>query len=139
MHENHTSVVKCEDFAKSEITKLLQCGCTKKESSDNVYIASPLSAASNNGKNGVSLDLRYLNGFLGVLRFQYEDLRTFRDIFRLGDWFFKFDYKSGYHHLDTYPEHWKYLASCWGTGNSNRYFVFTVLSIWFGYGSFCFY
>ena len=29
-HENHRSAVKCEDFVKSEITKLLQCGCIKK-------------------------------------------------------------------------------------------------------------
>lgn len=29
--------------------------------------------------------------------------------------------------MDIYPDHWKYLAFCWGTGNSKRYFVFTVL------------
>ena len=108
-------------------------------SSDNVYTVSPLTVASNNGKNRLILDLRYLNDFLRVLRFQYEDLRTFRDILRLGDCFFKFDYKSGYHHVDIYPEHWKYLAFCWRTGNSKRYFVFTGRSIWFGYGSFCFF
>ena len=126
VHQNHRSAVKCEVFVKSEI-KLLQFGCIKEVSSDNVYIVSPLSVASNNGKNRLILDLRYLNGFLRVPRFQYEDLRTFRDIFRRGDWFFKFDYKSGYHHVDIYPEHWKYLAFCWGTGHSKRYFVFTVL------------
>ena len=83
-------------------------------SSDNVYIVNPSwSVASNNRKNRLILDLRYLNGFLRVLRFQYKDLRTLRDLFRLGDWFFKFDYKSGYHHVAIYPEHWKYLAFCW--------------------------
>ena len=102
MHENHGSAVKCENFVKSEITKLLQCDCIKEVSSHNVYIVSPLSVASNNRKNRLISDL---NGFLRVLRFQYEDLGTFRDIFRLGDWFFNFDYKSGYRHVDIYPEH----------------------------------
>ena len=127
LHKNHRSAVICEDFVKSEITNLLKSGCIKEVLSDNVYIVSPLSVASNNGKKRLILDLRYLNGFLRVQRFQYEDLRTFRDIFSQGDWFFKFDYKSGYHHVDIYPEHWKYLAFCWGTGQSKRYFVFTVL------------
>ena len=104
---------------------MLQCGRIKEVSSYNVYIKSPLSVASNNEKNRLILDLRYLNGL--VLRFQYEDLRPFSDLFRLGDWFFKFDYQSGYHHVDIYPEHWKYLAFCWGTGKSKQYFVFTVL------------
>ena len=131
MYENHGSASKCGHFVKSEITKLSQCGCIKEVSSDNVYIVSHLSVfeciASKNGTNRLILDLRYLNGFLRVLRFQYEDLRTCRDLFRLGDWFFKFDYKSGYHHVDIYPEHWKYLVFCWGTGKSKQYFVFTVL------------
>ena len=108
LHKNHRSAVICEDFMKSEITNLLKSGCIKEVLSDNVYIVSPLSVASNNGKKRLILDLRYLNGFLRVQRFQYEDLRTFRDIFSQGDWFFKFDYKSGYHHVDIYPEHWKY-------------------------------
>lgn len=63
MHENHRSAVKCVDFVKSEITKLLQCGCIKEVSSDNVYIVSPLRVVSNNGKNKLILDLRYLKWF----------------------------------------------------------------------------
>ena len=66
---------------KSEITNLLKSGCIKEVLSDNVYIVSPLSVASNNGKKRLILDLRYLNGFLRVQRFQYEDLRTFSEIF----------------------------------------------------------
>ena len=31
---------------------------------------------------------------------KYEDMRTFRDLFEKGDFFFKVDMKSGYHHLD---------------------------------------
>ena len=61
---------------------------------------SPLSVAANSGKKRLILDLHDLNGFVRVTRFQYEDLRTFRDIFSQGDQFFKSGYKSGYHHID---------------------------------------
>ena len=66
VHKNHRSAVICEDFVKSEITNLLQSGCIKEVLSDNAYIVSPLSVASNNGKKRLILDLRYLNGFLRV-------------------------------------------------------------------------
>ena len=125
--DNHRSALKCEEFVSSEIDKLLCCDCIKKVSSYKVHIVSPLSVASHNGKQRLILDLRYLNSFLRVPRFKYEDLRTFKDIFGPDDWFFKFDYKSGYHHIDIYPDHWKYLAFCWGEGSNKQYYVFTVL------------
>ena len=74
LHKNHRSAVICEDFVESEITNLLKSGCIKEVLS---YIVSPLSVASNNGKKRLILDLRYLNGFLRVQRFQYEDLRRY--------------------------------------------------------------
>ena len=42
--------------------------------------------------------------------------------------FFSFDLKSGYHHVDIFPEHRAFLAFSWdfGTGIA-RYFQFTVL------------
>ena len=42
--------------------------------------------------------------------------------------FFSFDLRSGYHHVDIFPEHRAFLAFSWdfGTGVA-RYFQFTVL------------
>ena len=132
--ENHRSAIQCEEFVCSEIDKLLCSGCIKEvgrprppHSSDLVHVVSPLSVASHNGKNRLILDLRYVNSFLRVQKFKYEDLRIFKEIFKLGDWFFKFDYKSGYHHVDIFPQHWQYLAFSWGKGTQRRLFVFTVL------------
>lgn len=127
MSENHKSAKRCEKFVVSEIEKLLCVGCIKEVSGDQVHVVSPLSVASNNGKNRLILDLRYVNSCLRVLKFKYEDLRIFKDIFRPGDWIFKFDYKSGYHHVDIFPPHWQYLAFSWGEGSDKRFFVFTVL------------
>ena len=50
-----------------------------------------------------------------------------RDIFSLGDWFFKFDYKSGYHHVDIFPSHQKFLGFSWIIQGQRRCFVFSVL------------
>ena len=42
---------------------------------------------------------------------------------------FKFDLKSGYHHIEIFPEHRKYLAFAWDFGTGKfRYFQFSVLS-----------
>ena len=43
------------------------------------------------------VDLHYVNLHLGSCKFKYEDKRTAADLFSLGDWFFKFGYKRGYH------------------------------------------
>ena len=40
---------------------------------------------------------------------------------------FSFDLKSGYHHIDIYPEYCKYLSFAWEFGSGSRYFSFQVL------------
>ena len=42
--------------------------------------------------------------------------------------FIKFDLKSGYHHLDIFPEHQPYLGFSWVTPDMDiKFFMFTVL------------
>ena len=53
-----------------------------------------------------------------------EDIRTIRDLYQPGDYSFKFDIKSGYHHVDILQ---KYLGFKWKIEGEWRYFVFTVL------------
>lgn len=43
------------------------------------------------------------------------------------DVFFFFDLKSGYHHVDIYEPHRKYLGFSWEVHETIRYYVFTVL------------
>ena len=40
---------------------------------------------------------------------------------------FKFDLKSGYHHVDVFGEHQTYLGFSWKINNILKFFVFTVL------------
>ena len=44
-------------------------------------------------------------------------------MFKKGDLLFKFDLKSGYHHVDIYEPHQKYLGFAWETEGKVNYFV----------------
>ena len=57
-------------------------------------------------------------------------------IFRTGDYVFTLDLKSGYHHVDIYQQHWKYLGFAWGVGSNLNYHVFGVLP--FGLATACY-
>ena len=50
--------------------------------------------------------------------------------------FFPWDLKSGYRHVDTYPDHQKYLDFSWLSNGTPRYFTFSVLP--FGLSTACF-
>lgn len=99
--ENHNSAWDEKQFVAEEIEELLLSGCIREVSLSETEVVSPLGVVTNSVKKRLILDLRYVNKFLRIPKFKYEDIRTARDIFMLGDWFFKFDYKSGYHHVDT--------------------------------------
>ena len=40
---------------------------------------------------------------------------------------FSFNLKSGYHHIDIFPDHCKYLSFAWDFGQGKLYFSFLVL------------
>ena len=47
---------------------------------------------------------------------------------RKGFFLFDFDLKSGYYHVEIFPDHSKYLAFSWDFGDGVvKYFQFTVL------------
>ena len=57
-------------------------------------------------------------------------------MFNKEDFLFKFDQKSGYHHLNIFEPHQKYLGFTWREGKETSYFVFTVLP--FGLATACY-
>ena len=46
-------------------------------------------------------------------KFKCEKLHTIKNIFAKGFFVFSFDLKSGYHHIDIFPDHRKYLTFSW--------------------------
>lgn len=90
-------------------------------------VINPLSVSIQScGKKRLILDLRYVNKHLFKQRFKCEDWRVGLDYFVKGCYFTKFDLKSGYHHLDIFPEHQPHLGFSWVVGDT-KYFMFTVL------------
>ena len=125
--KNNKSALNHPEFVSSEVFSLLDLGCVKEIYRNDVHVISPLSVVNNGSKFRLILDFSYLNKFLTVPKFRYEDIRTIRDLFQKGDYFFKLDIKSGYHHINILEAHQKYLAFSWEIDGVTRYFAFTVL------------
>ena len=71
-------------------------------------IINPLSVSTrSSGKQRLILDLRHVNAFLYKQKFKCEDLSVTTQIFDKGYCLFKFDFKSGCHHIEIFPEHRK--------------------------------
>ena len=124
---NNKSALEASEFVTSEIYSLLEQGCIREVRRSETHVISPLSVVHNSSKPRLILDLSYLNQFISVPKFKYEDIRCVRDLFEKGDYFFKFDIKSGYHHINILEAHQKYLAFAWDFEGVTKYFVFTVL------------
>ena len=92
-------------------------------------IVNPLSVSvQSSGKKRLILDLRHINIHLYKQKFRCEDLHTIKNVFAKDFFVFSFDLKSGYHHVDIFPDHRKYLAFSWDFGKGHtRYFQSTVL------------
>ena len=61
-------------------------------------------------------------------KFKYDDVRTAATIFEKGDYFFSFDLKSAYHHIEIEPDYHKYFGFSWkNEDNQVVFYVFTCL------------
>ena len=66
-----------------------------------------------NGKCRLILDLPYLKEFVWKQSVRYEDIHTVFDLFQSGYFFFTFNLKSGYHHVEIFPDLRQYLGFSW--------------------------
>ena len=137
--QNHKSALCNAEFAYAEISTLLKSGALVEVSPTDLHVCSPLGIAKNNsGKLRLIVDLRYVNQHLRSCKFKYEDINTAADLLQQGDWFFKFDYTSGYHHAKIFPEHTKFLGCTWMVDGSCKFVKFTVLPFGLSVGPFIF-
>lgn len=80
-------------FVSSEISKLLLSGALIEVSATDLLVCNPLGVTTNgSGKRRHIVDLRFVNQHLRSCKFKY--------LLHQGDWFSKFDYASGYHHVE---------------------------------------
>ena len=100
------------------------------------YCCNPLTVAEGR-KLRLVIDLRHVNEYVTLRKFKYKDLRIVSTLFEKDYFFSTFDLESGYHHVDIFPPHRKYLGFSWRFPNGQiRYFQFNVLP--FGLSSTCY-
>ncbi|GAQ93302.1 reverse transcriptase [Klebsormidium nitens] len=120
---NHPSAFEHADFV-SDAIKTLRATGTILPVSDPPFLVSPLGVVPKaENKLRLILDLRFLNQFLQVPKFRYESLKMIPELCQPHDFLFTIDLKAGYHHIDIFEPHWKYLGFQW----QGQYFVFTQL------------
>ncbi|KAK3088526.1 hypothetical protein FSP39_020182 [Pinctada imbricata] len=125
---NNRSALDAPDFVKDEIKKLIDAKCISQVSVNEVYVVNPLTVATNRvGKQRLVLDCRYINPFLHLFKCKFEETNVARQMFKQGDFLFKFDLKGAYHHVMILEEHRKYLGFKWTSDGHDQYFVFNVL------------
>ena len=114
---------------ETSIDELLSLGCISEVSAE-PDIVNPLSVSiSKSGKKRlILLDLRHINKCFFKNKFRCEDISIVKEILNPGDFMFSFDLKSGYHHVEIFPEHRRFLSFSRVFPNGKvRYFQFSVL------------
>ena len=131
---NNKSSLQHREFVSQAITELLSNACIIEHATP-PFCVNPLTVAEGK-KLRLVIDLRHVNEYLVKPKFKYEDLRSLSEVLDEGHWFFTWDLRSGYHHVDICSEHQQYLGFAWLFDGVLRYFTFTVLP--FGLSSACF-
>ena len=126
---NNNSALQESKFVESAISELLSLECVAEVFAPPAVI-NPLSVSiQKSGKKRLILDLRHVNQYLFKSKFRCEDVSIAREVLNPGDFMFSFDLKSGYHHVEIFPEHRQYLSFSWiFSSGVTRYFQFSVLA-----------
>ena len=126
--QNNLSALRNKDFVTKTIEDLLEKGCII-QVQDPPTVVSPLTVFEKGDKKRLILDLRYVNSHVWKEHVKFEDFRTFQNFIQKGSYMFNFDFKSDYHHIDIFGEHWQYLGCSWEIKGKIMYFRFVVLDL----------
>ena len=125
--KNNKSAHKFNDFVSGAILELADKSIVN-ECSHIPFVVNPLSVSVQaNGKLRLILDLRYINLSLWKDKIKFEDWNHALAYFRKGDYLFNYDLKSGYHHIEIFPDHTKFLGFSWVFDGVVKYFTFQCL------------
>ncbi len=125
--KNNKSALKYPEFVSQAISELVKLG-TVEVCQEIPHVINPLTVSvQSNGKKRLILDLREVNHFIQKKSVKYEDMRTAQMFLKKGGFMYKFDLKSGYHHVDIHPRHQTFLGFQWEFDGIVKYFKFTAL------------
>ena len=112
--KNNLSAINNSVFVTESILDLLASDRISEFSKDNLHVINPLSVSTqSSGKRRLILDLRFVNQFILKQKVKFEDYKTALDLFQYGGYACSFDLKSGYHHVDIFPSHQRFLGFSW--------------------------
>ena len=126
---NNVSAKTHAEFVNKSIQDLLLSGRIVKTQEHILSVINPLSVSvQTQGKKWLILDLRYVNKHIFKQKIKFEDWKTAINYFGTGKFFTKFDFKSGYHHLDIFLAHQPFLGFSWlSPSGKDNFYIFTVL------------
>ena len=130
VQRNNISAMDHKEFVSQAVLDLLsEEKIYEVERKEHLHIINPLSVSVQAcGKKRLILDLRIVNKCLVKKKFKFEDHKKALEYFMENGYATKFDLKSGYHHVDIFPDHRKYLGFSWTfSSGKTRYFAFNVL------------
>ena len=121
---NNLSALNHKAFVNSEIGNFLYVNCIE-ELANRPLNLNPLSVKVQNCVRLI-LYLRHVNLF--IYKQKFKGFKQLKQILDKEDFLFKSDLKSGYHHVEIFEPHIKYLAFAWDFRDGHiRYFQFCVL------------
>ena len=110
--KNNRSALAYPVFVNRAITELITAGSIL-ECLSPPTVVNPLSVAiQSNGKKRLILDLRYPNSFLKKRKVKFEGVQDMLTVLsdRPQQYFFSFDIKSGYHHIEIFSDDQQFLG-----------------------------
>ena len=138
--KNNKSALQHSDFANCAIDELIANRCVVQCSSPPAVV-NPLSVAvQSSGKKRLILDLPYPNSCILKSKITFEGAQAMLTLLSdcTQNWLFSFDIKSGYHHIDIFPDDQQFLGFSWLRNGVVEYFQFTVLPFGLATGPYIF-
>ena len=139
--KNNLSAINNSAFVTESILDLLASGGISEFSKDSLHVINTLSVSTqSSGKRRLILDLRFVNQFILKQKVKFEDYKTALDLFQYGGYACSLDLKSGYHHVDIFPTHQRFLGFSWTFPDGRtRYFAYMrpLVKYWRSRGLYC--
>ena len=126
--KNNKSAFQDKSFVEKTVEELLREG--KIYEVRKPFATNPLSVSEDpSGKKRLILDVSYLKQFLWKEKIKFDDWKVFEDFIDSDAeaYLFKFDLKSGYHHVHIHKDYQKFVGFSWNFGGQKRYFLYSVL------------
>lgn len=113
-----------EAFVDAEIKELVLSGVLR-QSANKPHCVSPINCVpKKSGKKfRLIVDLREVNGFCGVNRFQNEDIKVVKELIHARDNLVTVDLKDCFYHIKVLEDHQRFLGIQW----RGKFYVFTAL------------